>query len=595
MNVWIVNPFDNLPGEGGRRQRYALLGRELVARGHTVVWWTSDFRHATKTRRPFPASFENADGVSVRLVATPPYKANISFARIRNHTAFVQNWFREACRSVDDGTLPRPDKIVVSLPPLGTSERAFHMRERWHCPVIVDVQDAWPDTFYQLLPTCVKHLHPLFPLERRAKRALHGADGVSAVSESHLAWAARNGADAAKHLAHLGIEPGATPPRKSAQEPRLVYIGNMGRSYDLATLIEAAKETGWPLDLAGTGPTETALRKQAEGTPNITFHGFLPEAELRELLARATIGVVPMFDASGVAIPNKAADYASAGLPIVTSLGGELRRLIETYRAGGAYPPGDVAAFRRTVEQLPEGAGENARKLALERFDARKIYPAFAAFVETCSLAAREKDVKTCGTPSLTKRLFDLVLVFATLPIWLPLMAVVALAVRLSLGRPVLFRQERAGLAGKPFTLLKFRTMREGEGTDEERLTRFGRFLRSTSLDELPELGNVLRGEMSLVGPRPLHTRYLPRYNARQARRHETLPGLTGWAQIHGRNAISWEEKFAYDLWYVEHRSLALDLVILFRTVATVFTRCGIQGEGEATAAEFEGTGEKGE
>ncbi|MBO4288430.1 MAG: sugar transferase [Kiritimatiellae bacterium] len=189
--------------------------------------------------------------------------------------------------------------------------------------------------------------------------------------------------------------------------------------------------------------------------------------------------------------------------------------------------------------------------------------------------------------------MFDLILVLATAPVWLTLMAGTALAVRIALGTPVLFRQERAGLAGRPFTLFKFRTMRDGEGTDEERLTRFGRFLRSTSLDELPELWNVVRGEMSLVGPRPLHTRYLPRYNALQARRHETLPGLTGWAQVHGRNALSWESKFAYDLWYVEHRSTALDLAILLRTVATVFARDGINGQNEATTSEFEGTQEK--
>ncbi|MBP5509382.1 MAG: sugar transferase [Kiritimatiellae bacterium] len=587
MNVWLCNPFDNLPEEGGRRQRYALLGRELVAHGHAVVWWTSDFRHATKTHRPFPSTFENADGVNVRLVATPPYKTNISFARIRSHAAFARNWFRDACTAVDADRLPRPDKIVVSLPPLGTAERAFKMRERWHCPVLVDVQDAWPETFYQLFPPLFRFLHSLRPLERRTERALRDADGVSAVSGSHLEWAERNGAANVRHLAYLGIEPGTPPARKPTQRPRLVYIGNMGRSYDLSTVIEAAKETGWSLDLAGTGPTEAALRKQAEGAPNITFHGFLPEKEVREQLAHATVGIVPMFDASCVAVPNKAADYAAAGLPIVTSLDGELRRLLETYKAGAAYPAGDVAAFRRAVEALPADSGEHARTLALEQFDAGKIYPAFAAFVERCTLA------KEIRTGLFSKRVFDLVLVLATAPIWLALIAATALAVRIAMGSPVLFRQERAGLAGRPFTLLKFRTMRDGEGTDEERLTRFGRFLRSTSLDELPELWNVLRGEMSLVGPRPLHTRYLPRYNARQTRRHETLPGLTGWAQVHGRNALSWEEKFAYDLWYVEHRRLALDIAILFRTVATVFSRKGIQRENEATTSEFKGTQEK--
>jgi lipopolysaccharide/colanic/teichoic acid biosynthesis glycosyltransferase len=176
-----------------------------------------------------------------------------------------------------------------------------------------------------------------------------------------------------------------------------------------------------------------------------------------------------------------------------------------------------------------------------------------------------------------------------TAAVWLPLLAVTGLAVRLSLGRPVFFVQERPGLGGRPFRLIKFRTMRAGQGSDAERLTRLGRFLRSTSLDELPELLNVLKGEMSLVGPRPLLMRYLARYTPEQARRHEVRPGLTGWAQVNGRNALTWERKFEYDVWYVDHRSLWLDAKILWLTVWQVLTRKGISGEGEATMGEFWG------
>jgi lipopolysaccharide/colanic/teichoic acid biosynthesis glycosyltransferase len=154
----------------------------------------------------------------------------------------------------------------------------------------------------------------------------------------------------------------------------------------------------------------------------------------------------------------------------------------------------------------------------------------------------------------------------------------------------VFFVQERPGLRGKPFKLIKFRTMREGNGTDAERLTRVGKVLRVASLDELPEFWNVLKGEMSLVGPRPLLMRYLDRYTPQQARRHEVLPGITGWAQVHGRNAISWEQKFACDVWYVEHQSLGLDLKILWLTVWQVLTRKGIRAAGEATMGEFWGS-----
>ncbi|MDR3641293.1 MAG: sugar transferase [Humidesulfovibrio sp.] len=185
------------------------------------------------------------------------------------------------------------------------------------------------------------------------------------------------------------------------------------------------------------------------------------------------------------------------------------------------------------------------------------------------------------------KRLFDLALVLPGLIVLFPLMLATALAVRLALGPEVFFRQQRPGLGGRPFVILKFRTMRAGPGTDAERLTRFGRFLRAASLDELPELLNVLKGDMSLVGPRPLLMHYLPLYNAEQARRHEVPPGITGWAQVNGRNAQSWEERFALDVWYVDNRSLWLDVRILARTVLSVLRREGISAAGEATMPEF--------
>lgn len=177
-----------------------------------------------------------------------------------------------------------------------------------------------------------------------------------------------------------------------------------------------------------------------------------------------------------------------------------------------------------------------------------------------------------------------------------PVMAVIALLIWRKMGSPVLFRQKRPGWNAQPFTLLKFRTMTQATGTDgkplpdEQRLTPLGKFLRQTSLDELPQLFNVLRGEMSLVGPRPLLMEYLPRYSPQQARRHEVKPGLTGWAQVSGRNALTWDEKFALDTWYVDNWSNGLDIRILWRTFWAVVKREGISGEGTATMTEFMGS-----
>ncbi|MDC9529670.1 sugar transferase [Pseudoalteromonas sp. Angola-7] len=196
----------------------------------------------------------------------------------------------------------------------------------------------------------------------------------------------------------------------------------------------------------------------------------------------------------------------------------------------------------------------------------------------------------------MTKRLFDFIISLFALIVFSPLMFFLALLVRFNIGSPILFTQERPGLNGRVFKMLKFRTMLNSTDSqnrflpDDKRITKFGAFLRSTSLDELPGLLNVLKGDMSLVGPRPLLVQYLPLYNKEQARRHNVRPGITGWAQVNGRNAISWEDKFKFDVWYVDNQSFLLDVKILFLTVKKVFVREGISANGVATMPLFKGS-----
>lgn len=194
------------------------------------------------------------------------------------------------------------------------------------------------------------------------------------------------------------------------------------------------------------------------------------------------------------------------------------------------------------------------------------------------------------------KRLFDFIVAFCALLTLLPVIVIVALLIRFKLGSPILFTQDRPGLNGTVFKMMKFRTMLDAKDKfgnllpDNERMTKFGTFLRSTSLDELPGLFNVLKGDMSLVGPRPLLVQYLPLYNTEQARRHNVRPGITGWAQVNGRNAISWEDKFKLDVWYVDNQSFWLDIRILFLTVKKVFVREGISADGHVTIEPFKGS-----
>jgi len=196
----------------------------------------------------------------------------------------------------------------------------------------------------------------------------------------------------------------------------------------------------------------------------------------------------------------------------------------------------------------------------------------------------------------MIKRTFDFFVSFCAILALLPVIVVVAVLIRFKLGSPILFTQQRPGLDGKIFKMMKFRTMLDGKDKqgnllpDNERMTQFGAFLRSTSLDELPGLFNVLKGDMSLVGPRPLLVQYLPLYDAKQARRHNVRPGITGWAQVNGRNAISWEDKFKLDVWYVDNQSFWLDIKILFLTIKKVFVREGISANGHVTIEPFKGS-----
>ena len=405
MNIWLCNPFDNLEEEGARPQRYALLSAELARRGHDVVWWTSSFSHARKAPRvttsgaPLAHSYRNANGVLMRLIDAPPYARNVSLRRVKSHRAFARKWRLEALGAVETKELPRPDLIVTSLPPLATHETARALRDAFACRLAVDVQDAWPEAFEGLLPFPM----PLRRLFARlffgsaraiARRAYLTADCLTAVGGEYLETARQYGADAPMAVFRLGIADIAEVAAPVAGGPlRLVYGGNMGASYDLATLVAAVRtlERENPgsvrLDIAGTGPTEAKLRKLASGCGAIAFHGFLQRREYEQLLRQSEVGVVPMFAKSHVAVPNKLADYAAAGLAILNCLSGESEKLVAAAQAGANYRARDVAGLANAIRLLASdriallAMRRNALALARREFLASAIYPALCDFI----------------------------------------------------------------------------------------------------------------------------------------------------------------------------------------------------------------------
>jgi lipopolysaccharide/colanic/teichoic acid biosynthesis glycosyltransferase len=298
-------------------------------------------------------------------------------------------------------------------------------------------------------------------------------------------------------------------------------------------------------------------------------------------------------------LPNVVLEASASGKPVVVSRATGAVDSVKENVTGLLVPVGDSGALAESIGQLLRGPELRARMgLAGRNWIEQEFRPEAAWEAQAklyCEMTEKNSRPRS-RRGQLVKSAFDRVAATLALLVGSPLLLLIAVAIRMFQGRPILFRQMRIGFQERPFPCLKFRTMTDGRGEDgqllpdEQRLTRLGRFLRSTSLDELPELINVIRGEMSLVGPRPLLTQYLDRYTLEQRRRHEAMPGITGWAQIHGRNLASWERKFDLDVWYVEHQSFSLDLKILAVTIWKTLRREGISQTGHATAKEFTGS-----
>lgn len=401
MRIWVINPFDDIPGEGSK-QRYWTIAEKLAARGHEVVWWSSSWSHRRKTRRTLPERPDQLPaGIELRLVEAPPYHKNVSLERLKNHRFYARQLRAEGETRLS--TQP-PDGVLISWPPMETWEVAHSWKQQCGCRIILDVMDAWPDNFLMLAPK-LPVARALLRLAlsswlKRSRRACQGSDGVSSQSEAFADWARQRGAPDDPHVCYLGAEQsvkdGAAAPSPNPSPLRLLYLGAMGRLYDLETCLQAMeilvkRGIDVRLDLAGQGEKKPALIAQSaelQRIGRVTFHGYLQGEALSSLLQTSHVGLIPMHPESLVAAPYKAGEYLAAGLPIVSSLPGELQQLLEQGQCGAPYAYGNPASLADAIQHYMDRdrltiERRNALLLFTQKFDRSVTYEQWADWVES--------------------------------------------------------------------------------------------------------------------------------------------------------------------------------------------------------------------
>ncbi|HYP41970.1 MAG TPA: sugar transferase [Chloroflexia bacterium] len=614
MKILILS--QHYPPEPNTRLRD--LTRHLAAQGHDVSVLTTfpsyPLGKVYDGYRLAPYTRHRELGVTVRRVFAVPYRGLSAGKRMLSYGSF-------AVMSLLLGLLPgrRPDVMYVYHPPLTTGLAAAIYNLVAGVPFVYDVQDLWPDAIVAagLLREKSAAYHAIRMVENFVYRR---ASRITVLSEGMKSNLLNKGVPASKIavISNWG-DPNTYSPMDSQSlrqqlgwQGKIVFMlaGNMGLTHGLETVIEAAAllqdNPNILFAFVGSGTAKDGLVRQVEerGLRNVLFMGQVPPEEAARLINAADAMLVHLKPAMGgdFSVPHRIFSYMLCARPVVAAATGSTSELVRSLDCGWVCPPSDTQSLARLLAQVAadpdarHSKGQNGLAAARGPYSRAHFLGQLERLIVAANRRRNSQPTSPLGHYRVVKRILDIVMAGVALVMLSPIIALIALAVRLTLGSPVLFRQVRPGHRGRPFTVLKFRTMKEVHDVsgnplpDAARLTRFGHFLRSTSLDELPELLNVLKGEMSIVGPRPLLMRYLERYTPEQMRRHDVKPGITGWAQVNGRNTLSWERKFEMDLWYVEHQSLNLDLKIIGMTIGKMLRREGISQSGEATAQEFMGS-----
>jgi lipopolysaccharide/colanic/teichoic acid biosynthesis glycosyltransferase len=588
--LFITQWFDPEPTFKG-----LLFAKELQRLGHEVEVLTG-YPNYPGGRiydgyriRPFERSV--VEGVPVTRVALYPSHDSSGTRRLLNYGSFA------ASAALASLVARRPDVAYVYHPPGTIALPAMALRLLRGVPFVYDVHDLWPDT---LSSTGMVSSGGALGLVGTGMKWVYGlASEVVVISEGFRQRLRDRGVPDEK----ITVIPtwtyeddiaDAVSTARDGGHFTVVFAGTMGKAQALDTVLDAAallQDEPVRLVLVGGGIEVDRLRSRVESERlrNVTFLPRRPPSEIGEVLASADALLVhlrkdPLFE---ITVPSKTQAYMVAGKPILMGVAGDATQMVEDADAGVCFEPEDPSALAAAVRRLAALPSEELAAMGARGKD---------YYTTNLSLsvgAGRLVEVLERGSRSRhrferTKRAVDVVGAGAALAVFALPMGVVALAVKRKLGTPVIFRQERPGRHGEPFTLLKFRTMTDATGVDGEllpdgrRLTRFGTFLRLTSLDELPELVNVLRGEMALVGPRPLLTRYTEFFTATERRRLDVRPGITGLAQVRGRNLASWDQRLAMDVEYVERMSPWFDLRIIAETLVSVFRRSGAVADPES-------------
>jgi len=591
------------------------FAKALVARGHEVEVLTGFPNYPGGELYPGyevrPWRRENIDGVSVIRVALYPSHDKSALKRVTNYASFAF-----AAATLGPLLVREPDVIYVYHPPATIGLAAIALKERFGAPIVYDIQDMWPDTI--AASGMLTNPLALKTVDTYCRVLYRKCDRIVVLSPGFKRLLEGRGVPAQKIevIYNWTFEDGETPrsDRELSEEFgffgrfNVLFAGTMGTGQGLDAVLDAAKilarkkpEIQFVLVGGGVDRERLVERVEREQIDNVLFLPRQEPSAMGPILAAADVLLVHLKDDPlfRVTIPSKTQAYLASGKPILMGVRGDAAELVERAGAGISFEPDNANDLARSVEVVVNLSIEQREAMGLRGREYYQRELSVAVGVERFSRLFEtlyDGKGRRSGASGSIKRGID---VFGSAFLLLcaaPIMLGAAGAIRVTMGAPLLFRQQRPGLSGRPFEILKFRTMRApaaGEdpvASDRDRLTTIGRLLRATSIDELPTLINVLVGDMSLVGPRPLLTQYLDRYTQEQARRHEVKPGITGWAQVNGRNALTWEQKFEHDVWYVDNQSAALDLKILLMTLWKVLRRDGISASGEATMPEFMGS-----